>query len=262
MVTPESFHSFCHSLGDRVCPLYRVKRNRPFLVGTGVPFAIERFSFIITAAHVLDEIPGNRLVTFGSQKPVLIGGNSISYGYRRALSIDVDLAVVHLPNETAADMRMRFRFTHPNELGDIQPYEKLSFYALMGYPHSKNKPKPSSQESIEAKPLYIVLREFAEFGHLASGGKRDEVHVAFAAPRKHVRNVHFEPFTLPKPKGMSGGGLWHFKIDPAAGEFTQPRLVAIGIEHHQEEQMFLATRIRFAVPIVMDLVNDLKRGSC
>jgi hypothetical protein len=89
----DSMQNVCHGLGQRVCPIYRLERNSKgvFLVGTGVPFHTGSSAFLLTAAHVLDELTDDTLVTTGSEQLVRFRYGSSRFAYRRGSSVDVDL---------------------------------------------------------------------------------------------------------------------------------------------------------------------------
>jgi len=58
---------------------------------------------------------------------------------------------------------------------------------------------------------------------------------------------------------MSGGGVWRIEIDILRKFSTTPSLVGVGIEYHKAKQVFIATRVQAAIPLVNDLFR-LERG--
>ena len=56
---------------------------------------------------------------------------------------------------------------------------------------------------------------------------------------------------------MSGGGVWKFEIDIHRRYATIPQLVGILIEHHSNKNVFVASRIQLAIPLVHDLIKLL-----
>jgi hypothetical protein len=160
--------------------------------------------------------------------------------------------VLHLPHDATRDLALRYRFSTPNDIGKTTPYDKLTLYCLVGYPHSKNRPLPKSFVAIKARPYFFVLREFAELDHLSASGKRSSVHIGFSAPKKHFTDFNFRPINPPKPQGMSGGGIWRMQVNQNGGGISSPELVGIEIEYHKETKVFIATRIDYAVALVAD----------
>lgn len=209
MTAFEPLHRVCFRLGNRVCPLYRIGDDgHAFLVGTGIPIAFRNEYVVATAAHVMRDSHAGRLVTMNAVETIMIGGHTAVYEHLPGQTIDVDVAAIRLSPEEAREVGAEFTFTYLEDAGDVLAYDKLTVYAMVGYPHSKNRPNRTGQSRIRATPTYIVLREFVAIEKLRSSGKNDAIHFAFAAPLKKSTDISGSRITLPKLQGMSGGGVW------------------------------------------------------
>lgn len=246
--------TFARCLHTRVCPLYRKERKRAFLVGTGIPLTSASGDYVITASHVLDELPDNIVITAGTKSLLHFQARSISYGYVDGETVDADVGVVRLPVEAARDLSSRYRFTTPEEFGVVAEYDKFTLYAFVGYPHTRNKPKPVALPELRATPTFLILREFSDVAPFVSSGKRPEVHFALQAPLDKAKDFDSQAVALPKLQGMSGGGVWRVDIDRRDGTLASVALVGVGIEYRPTESTIVATRIQYVLGL---LKNEL-----
>jgi len=90
--------------------------------------------------------------------------------------------------------------------------------------------------------------------------KSNDFHFVLGHPGKIVPTYSGGRFRVPKVQGMSGGGVWRIEIDIHRKLSTCPSLVGIGIEYHKLKQVFVATRVEAAIPLVNDLFR-LERTS-
>ena len=195
--------TFARGLHVRVCPIYRLDRQRAFLVGTGVPLATDFGEYIITASHVIDELPDHMLVTAGSKSLVRFPARILSFEHIEGKTADVDIGLARLPVEATRDLSLRYQFTRLEECGLVANYDKFTLYAVVGYPHSRNKPNRQAMPEIRATPTFLILREFSDVSRLASSGKRSDVHFALHAPRTKIKGFDWKPVAIPKLQGMS-----------------------------------------------------------
>lgn len=252
-MTAELLHPAVYRLGARVCPLFRLDdARRRQLIGTAVPLSFSGHHFLATAAHVLEQAEDGMWITINNIETIVVGGKEAAYGHLRGRTIDADVGLVRLSSTQAHQMGKEFVFTYLEDVGNVHPYDKLTVYALLGYPHSKHRPKPSGE--LRVTPQYVIMREFASLAELTTDGKREPVHFALAAPEEKLTNVKNAPITLPTMQGVSGGGVWQISINPDTGEIGEPVLVGIGIEHHRKQGAFIATSIHVLAPLIKELV--------
>ena len=251
----EPLHPTVYRLGARVCPLFRLDdASRGYLVGTAVPISHAGHHFLVTAAHVLEQSKDGMWITINNIETIAVGGREASYGHVRGRTIDTDIGLIRLSRDQARQMGEEFVFTYFEDVGDVLPYDKLTVYALLGYPHSKHRPKPRMNHELRVTPQYLILREFENLSEWTGEGKREPVHFALAAPDKKLTDMKGARLTLPKMQGVSGGGIWRISINPSTGEIGEPVLVGIGIEHHRKKGAFIGTSIHAAAPLIKELI--------
>jgi hypothetical protein len=248
----DSIEKVCFALGDRVCPLYTLhtQSGKPFLVGSGVPFETANRRFLLIAAHVLKRLPDSVLITTGGSSLVRFPFGSSSFDFLPGRSVDVDVAILSLPEEAGRELALRFSYCSEAEIGTVAPYDPLTLYCLVGYPHSKNKPLPRSFDMITARPIFVILREFVSLDHLRHGGKRDAIHFGLSLQAKQVRQFDGSRMNIPALQGMSGSGIWRIQLDGSTGKVSRPELVGIFIEYHRHHHTIVATRIECALALV------------
>lgn len=252
-----------YPLGNRVCPIYQSRSESwgHILIGTAVPLIINKKYYMVTAAHVLNEVRRGRIITSGAESLIEFPVNYRSIGYIKNESIDVDIALMEIPNEATVQLLSRFHFTTVDELGTVAPYDKWTLYGFVGYPGEKN-PRPQRGDALRrATPMFFVMRDFARIDKYFGDGKRENVHCGFSLDISKIRDVHFRPGVAFDPHGMSGGGIWQIQIDPNTGRVSAPKLVGIGIEYHEADATLVFTRIHCVILLFDEFYEFMKNAS-
>jgi len=235
----------------------------PYLVGTGTLYRFGSEIFLITAMHVVDELEDGLIITGGKVGFIRFYANKAAYKYDKNTGRDHDICVIRIHPSLVEKLNARYKFVEETEVSAVDPYDKLTFYAFVGYPHSKNKPKPNSvTKEIEIIPFYYALREFIDLGKLNTNGKSEDSHVAFNSPFKEYRDFnrqnHIQP---PKPHGISGCGVWKIKLNETTGRIGKLALVAVGIEYLKKENAFVATRIHSPIYAIEQFTGMINKAN-
>jgi len=234
-------------LGPYAIPLFslRQRAKSPYLIGTGTLYRFASEAFLITAKHVADELEDGLLVTSGKSGFIRFPAEMAAFEYSKGNGRDHDICIARIHAEVTQNLHSHIKFVEDKQVSVVDPYDKLTLYAFVGYPHSKNKPRPNLLcKEIEIKPFYYALREFLNIGVLHTIDKCDELHVAFSAPFKKFKDVSLQhDMQPPKPHGISGCGVWKIILNKTTGQVDQRALVAVGIEYIKEDNAFVATRI-------------------
>lgn len=251
------------AIGDtihrRMCPLYSFDDGgRIHMVGSAVPFTSGNVSFLITAAHVcLDRrkqvIP---LFTWGTDGPRVLRQQRLAWEYKPNQTPDPDIALIALSEDDVADLSGRYQFSYPGTVTTTKAVTPGVHYLLAGYPSVRNRVK-SRHFSPPALATYLVTGNIQSVAGLNLNDKTDAHHFALCFKGDEVRSVSGDPFRVPKPQGMSGGGVWRLDIDVLSKLATTPLLVGIGIEYYKPDQIFVVSRIQNAIPLAHDLVHLL-----
>ena len=251
-------------LGRYSIPILTIgkRKKSPFLVGTGTLYCSGSDVFLITAKHVIDDLEGGSIVTGGKNGFIRFSADKAAFEYSKGNGRDHDICIIRISTNVIQNLHSFYRFVADKDMSVVQTYDRLILYAFVGYPHSKNKPKPNSMVNmITLKPFYYAVNEFIDINDLAAAvDKSNELHVAFKAPFIEFKDINsLVPMTPPKPKGVSGCGVWMVVLDKYTGIVSQCALVAVGIEYLEQENAFLATRISSPVTAIK-LFRDYLAG--
>lgn len=260
---PESYEAMARlfsPLGKRACPLYaRLSRRGYDVIGTAVPVRGQHFAALLTASHVIDELEDGHVVMAGSRSFLRFPVIAMKFSHSRPPpAVDVDVAAIALPAAAAEELDGYYEFTGAGDTGDFDDYSKLTLYGFVGCPHAKNRDAARGSAQRTVKPYFYVAREYAALP--AEGGKRSAVHVALQAPLRTVSGPAGRIVSAPDPHGVSGCGVWKIKLDPATGLPSRPQLVGIGIEHHSQTGIFVATRMGAGAVVIAKLWMHLDDG--
>jgi hypothetical protein len=159
-----------------------------------------------------------------------------------------------LDDDFADDLERVYQFVTPAETSVTKPKTPGIHYLIAGYPAERNL----IRHSIAPLATHLVTGDIKATVE-ALPNKSDEFHFGLGHPGKTVPTYTGNRFRVPRVQGMSGGGVWRLEIDLRSKLSTSPLLVGIGIEYHKTKQVFVATRVQAAIPLVNDLYK-LERG--
>jgi hypothetical protein len=228
------------------------------MVGSAVPFRSGNLAFLVTAAHVcLDPrkqtIP---LFTWGTSGPRLLQQQRLVWEYTPGRTPDADIALIALTQDDLVDLSISYQFSDPTTIATTKAIAPSIHYLIAGYPSVRNKVK-SRNQSPPAMATYLMTGNIQSVATLQHTDKTDRHHFALCFGGDEVRTLDGGSFHIPRPQGMSGGGVWQLEIDFLSGLATTPLLVGIGIEYHKIEETFVASRIENAIPLAHDLAKLL-----
>ena len=242
------------SLVNSVCPLFVLQApQRPFLIGSAVPVQIGRASVLVTAAHVLESYGRASVLTLGHGESLVLGGERRGFGHRRGSTVDVDLAVIVLGDDERAKLRERYTFLYSSTFASTGSPEEVTFFAIAGYPQSRNKFSPRLKKFGTTVANYFISRSQLHLSAVSSSDKFASVHFAVGAPRDGAIGLDGSRVGFPSPAGMSGGGVWRLRFPRDAARLPTGQLVGIGIEYLSKPGAFVCTRIEHVLPMVSDL---------
>jgi hypothetical protein len=190
----------------------------------------------------------------GSEGPRALVGRRGAWEYVAGETPDIDLCVIALDDELASELEGDYEFATPAGMSNTTKKTPGIHYVIAGYPAERN-PIKGYMAPLATHLITGDIRDSAE----ALPGKSNDFHFVLGHPGKTIPTHAGGRFRVPKVQGMSGGGVWRIEIDIPRKLSTTPSLVGIGIEYHKAKQLFVATRLEAAIPIVNDLFT-LERG--
>ena len=247
----------------RVCPLYSFDQGGHVrLVGSAVPFKEGHIAFLITATHVC--LTPNRqsipLFTLAGSGPRVLQGMRLAWEYQRGKTPDADLTLIALSCDEFHDLQSEYAFSESSDIAMAKEKQPFMHYMIVGYPATRNRVS-NSDTSLRPIATHLVTGDVRPVYDLRIADKFDSSHFAIYLSHREIKTAQGSSFRVPKPNGMSGGGVWRLELDPRTRLISSFYLVGIGIEYHKCRSIFLATRIQLAAPLANDLL-DLVAGKC
>jgi hypothetical protein len=267
-------------LAQATIPFWGFFEAGPDLIGSGTLIRIGDKSFVLTAAHVVDEIrttPTHLSTGSPDGDHFPLGQISVatsSAGKEADRSDDpFDIAAIELRDDTVARLTTCLRFL---SLIDVEAHDDRlpsAHYALVGYPHANPTDTPESCSPMHppgtvrdyknrllcstVMPFYTTLYE-GDRGALQFDFKKDIV-LNFH-PAELIRGRRFG-FPLPSAKGLSGSGIWRvFPTGPSLEDVDWRRMRIVGVvhEHEPSTQTLKGTRIKYALQLIYNHWPELR----
>lgn len=232
------------------CHFITLEDNNPKPCGTGVFVEIESNYFMLTAAHVTDEI--EIYVRTGKNDILKLGGDFIC---NRVANQDerkkdkYDIAIVKLDDVSYNKIKDIFDFIPKEQLGinhmDIQSPQ----YSVVGFPASKSKFN-KFKKSIKSSPfIYSTSPEIDSVYDDLKYNRHFNIIVEFQKENL-INHVSKEKAVAPDLYGMSGGGLWFIPIGQTKNNYKK-LLVAIMTDWPTKNRnVMIGTRIDFFTEII------------
>lgn len=237
---------------DAVRPIYLQNSCGCFeLLGSSVLIRIATQSFLITAAHVMDEAKKQPLFVGGTDSPIHLEGQF--YSTRKPLSGErkddkLDLSVVPLNEDIVNKLGHSCLFLGLDDIDAHERSELHSLYIAIGYPGTKQPKQKGNQLDYIPMTLGTIGVPADECQHCRIN---PDTNILLRFTKKKVHNkLRLE--TAPNPHGMSGGGVWSVNRSSDCA-----RLVAIQHEYLDREHMLLATRIGLCFHVIGDHFPNL-----
>jgi hypothetical protein len=243
-------------LGAAVQPIYRADRNgRPTLFGTGFCLALGGRKYLVTAAHVVDDIlkDGGYVLGDGEFVP-LLGDFYCTEAPKGDRDCDyLDFAWKCLSDDDVATLGWSV-FFYEKDLCENRAPTVGRVYLALGYPRSKNKKADPTSRKVRPKmnKYYSTGKAFPDlFASLELSGHE---HIAIAHANRSVDPDGVGVNSV-YPRGMSGGpfidlGRNSSLADLARKEPFQGRLAGMLIEKYDEHDALVAVKIDLIVTAI------------
>ena len=246
-------------LSQHIVPLFADRRGgKPQLVGSSVLVSSETRSYLISAAHVFDELKAGHELFFYIEPKVIrkLSGNllltKMPPGADRK-SDRLDLGVLNLQGPALPPYPKVQKHALP--IGAFMPNalpREGKQYLLVGFPESKSRANPAARDLVsEPCSFRNISAPGATFSKLAVT-PGSHIVLSFDVKRTVAPNKEIRAF--PNPSGMSGSPIWLLYDEDGSNDPTQTSVVGIAIEHHKTERAIVATDIEIALRLINEAV--------
>ncbi len=248
---------------NAICPIYAASyRERPNLIGTGTLLDFGRARFLATAAHVHDEYTEDQVALYVAADGPLIElpqpfhATIIPPSGKRD-DDRLDFALIRL-SDALADKIAKGRFFLPFSLIDANDRLKPSArYMFTGFPGSREKTNYGKKKVTPRRLSFTG--ETVSPKRMVALGIAASTHIAIEFDRQRAFDDAGRPACFPRARGMSGGAVWRGNGDSGRWLTETPvRLVGIGTEDPQNENVLVAVRIRVVLAAIAQIHSDIK----
>lgn len=240
------------SLASCVIPLFAKRHGkRPKLVGSSFLVSAGEAVFLVSAAHVLDEIshlhfyiaPGTIRKLTGHLLQTKLPSNG------RRTSDRLDIGILRLegpglpPYPEVGKNAIPISELHPSAL----PRDDKQ-YLVIGFPETKSRVNPAAlqitSEPVSFRNISAPRSKYEEL-HVA-----DESHIVLPLDLRHTLGANAEVQSFPKPSGLSGSPVWLLVDKHEQNPLPYFPVVGVAIEYHKESKALVATDIKIAVKLI------------
>jgi hypothetical protein len=237
-----------------VVPVFLTRRGHwdTKQIASGVLLRISTQSFLLTAAHVTDEMQQGHLLVPGEGDLIPTAGLTACWkpdlGEMRTTD-KMDLAYIKLRESTRSRIHPSFSELTLGDISCLENARSVPFATFVGYPVTK-----------AAQRGAICTSEMAKYtGHLWTPdvyerlGYSELSHICIRMRLKKTFNNHYKRrLVAPYPAGISGGAIFAWPIKLAARTHN-PQLKLLGIAHSfiRSENCLVGTHIKYFVNAIL-----------
>jgi hypothetical protein len=246
-------------LSHHLVPLFAAAPGgRPKLVGSSFLVSSGMNSYLVSAAHVFDELKAGHELFFYIEPKVMrkLSGNlrltkTPPGKDRKSDRLDVGVLKLEGPALPPYPKVQKYPLPISAFMTNALPREGKQ-YLLVGFPESKSRANPATRK------LESELRIFRNISAPASKYSELDVspenHIVLNFDVKNTVTPNREIRAFPHPSGMSGSPIWLLYDKDGPNDPVQTSIVGIAIEHHKTERAIVATDIDIAFKLINEAV--------
>jgi len=232
--------------------LFRIINNIPTPWASCILLKFGNHRFLVTAAHAFYDydkalnpkgigITVNQSMLFPSGKMKI---TELVYEQNDK----IDIAIIYLNDlEQIKQLESVYKFLDLKEVAFNHAIIPNQNYLIVGYPVTKTV---VSKKYIDPKPCSFFNRT-ASTNVYKSLNVDEDLSVIFEYRKRKQFNITKTQITQgPNPIGLSGCGLWDFKISDGTRPKPLIRLMAIMFEWDKNRSILIGTRTKFLFPII------------
>lgn len=229
----------------------QVEPLRPEPYASGVLIKVEGNHFLLTAGHVVEDVnPEDVGVMINNTFFILEGEVKYARPSDSEQNDKIDLAVWELNDEVIDSLSAKYKFL---EFQDIEYDHQTTTepkYLIVGFPVTRSKLNVKTAK-IKVAPFIFLTKQAEEKFYERLGFEK---HSTLLLDYRKAKIESFDTKLVlqgPKPQGISGCGLWYLpKLIVNEGQKVPVKLVGIMIEHHNQFNVVVATRIHVVTEIL------------
>jgi hypothetical protein len=248
---------------DALCPIF-VKYNLKGKLkqfGTGVLIDISGITFLLTAAHVIDEKKyGDILVPTDEGLKQIEGVFSyLDLPNNKTRREDIfDIGYYKLDFDFSKTLHKSLSIINIDDVIFIDDATQSVIYTFAGYPSSKSKirPKLATSDPYFYGGYSVASEVYSKYGY------DPHTHIIVKYRRHSSVNPEGEKEFPPFPEGISGGGIYVWPED-YQGQFipTMRKLVGIVHTYKKNDDLLIGTNIQAFIKCIAinnpDLIREL-----
>ncbi len=229
-------------------------------IGSGVLLKIGDARLVLSCAHVIEHQAfggkGTDMQLIGPEGTSHVTGRVEMNAFdaaRRGREDHIDAAVVRLAPE-CEDPPGSTYLTLADLHRDIAPKSEM---LCLGFPLKKARVDVVTRTA-DVEPVTYISTTVAPDRQITPRFALD-VNIAFDMEHKRARLPNGEERTLPQFNGMSGGGVWRYRLRDGWALNERARLVGIFTEYRPQRHLGIATKVAVHLKIISDAWPDLGR---
>lgn len=243
-------------LARSILPLFaEIPGGKPKLVGSGFLLYSGTDSYLVSAAHVFDELKAGHELFFyieSHTKRKLSGCLRLTKapeGNRKRDRLDVGVLRLEGPGLPPYPRVEKYPLAIDALMSNALPREGKQ-YLMVGFPETKSRVNPVAREVLSE--MYGFRNISAPPQKYADLGVSAQNHIVLNFDRKRTVGPDHQIRAFPEPSGISGSPVWLLYDENGSNDPAQTPVVGVAIEHHKNHHAIVATD----VDVVLRLINE------
>jgi hypothetical protein len=246
-------------LARSILPLFaETPSGKPKLVGSSFLVSSGTDSYLVSAAHVFDELKAGHELFFYIEpqtKRKLSGSllltKPLEGNNRKRDRLDVGVLRLEGPGLPPYPKVEKYPLTIGALMPNALPREGKQ-YLLVGFPESKSRANPIARQVVSE--VYSFRNVSAPPQKYADLGVSTQNHVVLSFDRKRTVGPDSQIRAFPEPSGVSGSPVWLLYDENGSNNPNQTPVVGVAIEHHKNHHAIVATDINVALRLINEAV--------
>ena len=243
------FNGIANEVGTHTVQLWLVIENdadkaKPF--GSAILLEANGSHYLLTAAHVLDDIDVSNLAFWDDQDLVQVSGKCVYLSTKAEINKKADVAIWQLSDDATSALLKHYTFLPFDRVSQDHQIVEQERYLLLGYPVSKTK-KIYKTMTIPIKSLPLFTRGVINQRKLERNELDGDVNLMVEYHRRKAQSFGAKKGQiehLPDPHGMSGCGLWYIDADKTL------KLVGVMTGYNHTDSVMIASRIDLVTEVI------------